>query len=289
MSSSQFLLKSFATISLALSWGLIFPGATLSAGQQCCTVSESESQTTAITDGTHPPQHSIASAVNNVNNYEIPTQGWGWEPPPDQDAPGRRDGAGTRGLCSQVVSLIPLTGVGGTSQAKPTLLYYVNSRLDHQAELVLIDEKQTEQTINLWPKTDQPGIVSLPLPELSDLPPLEVNQYYQWGDLTIHCSKTKNSVNSNSSVDLWESINLADNSDAIMVTGWVKRIALNPDQQQELQVSSIWEKMRIYTQEFLWYDFLATLAELRQSHPTDDNLANQWVTILNSAQLEELA
>lgn len=102
MSSPQFLLKSFASISLALSWGLISPSLSLSApGQQCCTVSESESQTTEITGGTHSHQDSLTSSNKN---YEIPTEGWGWEPPPDQDAPGRRDGAGTRGHCPQVIS-----------------------------------------------------------------------------------------------------------------------------------------------------------------------------------------
>ena len=56
-----------------------------------------------------------------------------------------------------------------------------------------------------------------------------------------------------------------------------------------LDRSPVAAKLSIFAQQGLWYDYLATLAQLRMESPSDASLAIKWSAVLNSVQLGKIA
>ena len=100
-------------------------------------------------------------------------------------------------------------------------------------------------------------------------PPLEVGKNYHWY-FTIKCNPR------------------SDRED-VLVSGWVERVALSPTQKTQLEAASDRERLSIFAQQALWYEYLATLAELRLSSPRDAALTLKWSELLNSVALGNIA
>lgn len=220
-------------------------------------INSSESLTESLT--LESGEHSSFSAVSQqkrvlVSQQEIPNSRWNNFEPPQRGTPGRRDGGGTRPAflnCPQkLVALVPELAWGGTTDAEPTLFYYVADPLNHTAEFVIEDEAGHEKILNFEVKTKAPGIVALDLSQLEGLGVLDVNQYYQWF-FSIKCGPNDNDPTS-----------FAGNP---YTQGWIKRVPEN------------------YSGS-VWYDELGELAEQEQSSSQRmPSLA--WATILEEVGL----
>jgi len=201
---------------------------------------------------------------------------WNSFQPPQQGVPGRREGGGTRGLeCSTaptaLTALIPQSTMGQTISAKPTFFYYLPVAVDKTVQFELADE--TDKTLykkSFRMVTSRAGVVSVSLDSDDNSPALEVGKNYQWY-FTIKCN-AKNYT-----------------TDAVLVSGWINRTALAPNVKTELARSPDPAKLSIFAQQGLWYDYLATLAQLRRESPSDASLAREWSAVLNSVQLGKIA
>ncbi len=201
---------------------------------------------------------------------------WNSFQPPQQGVPGRREGGGTRGLeCptapTALTALIPQSTMGQTISAKPTFFYYLPFALDKTVQFELADERdKTLYKKSFRMVTSRAGIVSVSLGSDDNSPALEVGKNYQWY-FTIQCNP-KN-----------------DTTDEVLVSGWIKRTALAPNVKTELDRSPDRTKLSIFAQQGLWYEYLATLAQLRLEFPSDASLALKWLEVLNSVELDKIA
>jgi hypothetical protein len=196
--------------------------------------------------------------------------------PPDRGLPGRREGGGTRGGCAltqpTLTALIPSQNFGATVQEHPTFFWYVPQTNATTAEFVLMDGNQTvyETTIAL-PKT--PGILRLSLPTDGTVPPLMIGKDYQWY-FSIIC-------------------NADDRSGDLLTRGWVQRQALTPDLAAKLAQVPVAERSTVYAEAGIWYDAIATLADLRQQPGSigaqNQLLHDRWSNLLESVGLEAFA
>jgi hypothetical protein len=213
--------------------------------------------------GSRPNSHQVGASWNSFQ-------------PPQQGVPGRREGGGTRGLdCSTaptaLTALIPQSTMGQTISAKPTFFYYLPVAADKIVEFELADE--TDKTLykkSFRMVTSRAGVVSVSLDSDDNSPALEVGKNYQWY-FTIKCN-AKNYT-----------------TDEVLVSGWINRTALAPNLKTELDRSPDRAKLSIFAQQGLWYDYLATLAQLRMESPSDASLAHEWSAVLNSVQLGKIA
>lgn len=198
--------------------------------------------------------------------------------PPNRGLPGRREGGGTRGGCIEaqpsLTALIPSQNFGTTVQPYPTFFWYIPQTTATTAEFVLMDGNQTlyETTIAL-PKT--PGILPISLPGDGSVAPLTVGKDYQWY-FSIVC-------------------NADDRSGDLLTRGWVQRQAVTPDLAAKLSQASAADRATVYAQAGIWYDAVATLANLQQppltpvALPQRQILSDRWSKLLESVGLGNFA
>jgi len=200
---------------------------------------------------------------------------WNSFQPPQDGVPGRREGGGTRGLecptaTTALTALIPQSTMGQTISAKPTFFYYLPVALDKTVQFELADQRdKTLYKKSFRMVTSRAGVVSVSLGSDDNSPALEVGKNYQLY-FTIKC-------------------NPKNTTDDVLVSGWINRTALAPTVKTELDRSGDRAKLSIFAQQGLWYEYLATLAQLRIESPNDASLAIEWSAVLNSVQLGKIA
>lgn len=212
-----------------------------------------------------------------------------FEPPPVEDngAPaGNREGAGSHGVCKisapqkqtiPLIAVIPETtnktgkknkvyAWGETTSANPTFWFYVAYPVNSQMEFILQDESENElyrSTVNL-DKTQ--GIISLSLPQ--DKVNLELGKSYHWY-LYVMCNP--------------------ESSPDDFVEGWVKRVELNQEIQNELKLARPIERITIYAKNGLWFDTLTTIKNLQHTKPNNKILSDIWTDLLQQVGLEKIS
>lgn len=221
----------------------------------------------------------LAQTEGTSGNF--PTSGsWNAFEPPQRGVPGRREGGGTRngdilgegcGFAPQdLKAILPTTTMGRTVADKPTVLLSLPTAINKTVEFELADE--TDNTVYKTSFTmvaSGPGIVSVTPPPTVNVPTLEVGKNYHWY-LIVKCRPN-------------------DTESDIVVSGWINRVELAPMLTKDLEIASDRDRLKIYEQQGLWYEYLTTLAELRRSSPEDANLALQWTEVLQSVALDKIA
>lgn len=215
----------------------------------------------------------LAGQTGSRPNSQQPLAVWNNFQPPEQGVPGRREGGGTRGLVcpTAITALIPQSTMGQTISAKPTFFYYLPAAVDKTVQFELADERdKTVYKKSFRMVTSRAGIVSVSLDSDGNSPALEVGKNYQWY-FTIKC-------------------NPKSYTDDVLVSGWINRTVLAPTVNKELDRSPDRRaKLSIFAQQGLWYEYLATLAQLRIESPSDASLALKWSEVLSSVELGKIA
>ncbi|PZV06006.1 MAG: hypothetical protein DCF32_10460 [Leptolyngbya sp.] len=181
--------------------------------------------------------------------------------PPD-DMPGRRVGAGVRqpdnaciGAAQPQVAIIPMSNLGTTSQAQPTLLFYIPAiNSERTLEFVLRDENDQEIYDKTVPATDESGIIRLDIFG-EEAPSLEIGKNYHWY-FSVIC-------------------NPSDRSQDISSHGWIRRAETGA----AVAISSTTDPLdaaRSYAEAGLWLDALAQLDSLRRTQPASLEVARLW-------------
>lgn len=190
---------------------------------------------------------------------------------------GRPEGTrrgGSRGDCgARNEVLMPLTQsddeAGATIKTHPTFWVYVPYAPNEVAsgEFSLQDAQRNDIYRTRFTLPATPGIVSITIP--ADKPPLEINKQYSW-HFKLDCPR-QNATQKQAFVD-----------------GIVKRIALNPELERELNAAkNLQERLDFYAKNGIWYERLNELALLRLAEPKSTN--DNWSELLKSAGLEYLA
>jgi hypothetical protein len=189
------------------------------------------------------------------------------QPPSTPPPNGTRSGGalGESAVCSKVgkplIALIPVENPVLTASAHPTVLVYVpysSSEVSFGEFSVLAGQQETTRLYHTrftLPAT--PGIVSISLPN-SPAYDLQEDLFYHWY-FKLYCQG-----NTSTRADL-------------DVDGWVKRVALIP---QEHQIDTVIPA--------LWYDTLARSAEQLQASPQNIEFKNRWHNLLKFIDGEDL-
>lgn len=190
---------------------------------------------------------------------------------------GRARGGASRGELCQATSqpltaLVPsqqinsMETVGGMTIAPdPTLWFYVpySLRDDNLVEFVLQDEQQNilyKTTVD--PSQLKAGIVGVSLAKEATI---EKDKLYHWYFL-VYCEK--------------------DNP--VFVEGWIQRVSINPELERQIQHSSPRDRIALLAANGIWYDALTQLAQMRDLHPNDTTLIDDWESLLKSAGFQIL-
>ena len=224
---------------------------------------------------TRPGDHYAKNAVQNVSSYvarkgesKISVR------PIGIGAPGNPVGGAVRRTNSCLTGQTPLTALaqadklGLTTAEYPALFFYIpQSSPNTKVELALVDEndKQIGKTV-VDAASITPGIVGMKLSDIKGLPPLEIGKNYHWY-LSMICNPQRRSAD-------------------VFVSGWVRRIELDPVLTNELKNLTSRDRASLYAVEGLWYDTLAALYEARRASPDDLSLANDWASVLGSESTE---
>ncbi|MEH1901092.1 MAG: DUF928 domain-containing protein [Nostoc sp.] len=213
-------------------------------------------------------------------------------PPPDRGATGDRKGAASRGCGvsnQSIIALVPIykqtlkqaqteavsvTKVWGlTTEEYPTFWFFVpyQKSVINSIEFVLKDESsKLSQTLYRTTviKPEEPGIISIRLSATTS--PLQVDKMYHWFfKMKIIC-------------------NPQQPPELEYVEGWVQRVNLNPKLNSPKQATPQ-QRVNLYAKNGIWNDALTTLAQLRLAKPEDPTLAVEWMNLLKSVDLENLA
>ncbi|MFB2934482.1 DUF928 domain-containing protein [Aerosakkonemataceae cyanobacterium BLCC-F154] len=188
--------------------------------------------------------------------------------------PGRRVGGGTRSDMfvseTPLVALVPNNNQGLTSSATPTFFFYVPKTQKPQiVEFVLIDENERPVYERQFTTDGKSGVVGIKIPGSESGETLEVGKTYRWYFAIIPDRENRRSD--------------------IYVTGSIKRVAVNQDLENKLNQGASLDLADSYQANNLWYDAIATIAELRRSRPADTAIATKWEQLLNSVNLQKLA
>lgn len=191
-----------------------------------------------------------AQAIGGQRSAEIWAAQLGFMPPPDNRAPRTTQGGATRGSCTGTALTLE-TGGGLTTADQLPLHLYLPTSTDSQSvvEQVLLILTKTDGTEHYEAKVQLPaheGVVQLPLP--TTLPPLELNEEYNWSAILLCDGQLK--------------------PDSPVLTGSVKRVA--PLMMTEDVDAS--EQATMYAEAGLWYDWISALAQLRTDNPQDARL-----------------
>ena len=191
-------------------------------------------------------------------------------PPRTPPINGTRPGGGlnpTNASCSalndELRALIPIENPVLTTAAYPTFLFYVPFGREEvqfgEFSLLPWPGETTRHYQTRFTLPESPGIVSVTLPELPAYALAEA-QTYRWY-FQLYCQ------------------NSSGIRPDLTLNGAVQRVALTPKRSQQIQ-AAIPE---------IWYDALANVAHQLQMSPQDADLQNDWITLLQSINAEDLA
>jgi hypothetical protein len=170
------------------------------------------------------------------------------------------------------------TAIDTTLSSHPTLWVHLASMPKNaQAQFTLQTANGREELLNTrFPLTAQTGILGVRLPKTS--PGLKVGETYLW-QMKVQCGSRESE------------------SDPI-IGSWVQRIQLNqmkptPDFDpkplvQALALAPASDQPALYAELGIWQDAVTTLIDLQQKQPNNQELKDDWRSLLQEAQMGEL-
>ena len=187
--------------------------------------------------------------------------------------PGRRVGGGVRNpeacLTSQepLVALMPETNMALTTEASPTLWFYVPERASGKMLEIRLYNQSNELVYNsIIPDDDSSGIVGVEVSKEDTSQELAVGENYQWR-LSIICNPRLRAQD-------------------IYVQGWVRRVNLDATIEAQIEQTDPAELPMAYQEAGLWNNALTVLSELSDAPHNDLAIASQWRQLLEVSGLE---
>jgi len=170
-----------------------------------------------------------------------------------------------------LTALVPDATIGITLAEYPTFFFYLpDANLEGvKGEFTLENEKKEVIYYKTVLLKASDSIIRVELSDAPSLPPLEVGKSYNWAFSLV--------------------FDKFDRSDSKYVTGWIKRIEPNSELQQKLGTAPRQEQPAIYAKNGIWYEALASLAQLRCTSPSDSTITSDWESLLQQVGLPEIS
>lgn len=194
-------------------------------------------------------------------------------PLPEIDSP--REEQCLQGNPPLLVALLPETNVGFTTVESPRFFWFMPQTTAQVVEFTLYEGDATlpKRRLVYERRLDVPqasGIMSLQLPtDGRTRPKLSSGKDYHW-TLSLVCNPNNRQQN-------------------ISVEGWVRRVSVNRNLNRQLSRANERDHISLYAENGLWFDLIATLAELRCTRPEDEQLTQQWIGYFEAVNLPEIA
>jgi hypothetical protein len=218
-------------------------------------------------------------AISNVSRYASRRERRIVFIPGTKGAPINRIGAGVRGIKSCIgdnsclIALIPDNDRALlTTSRYPQLLFYVPRISAQKLEFLFSSNGETYKLDLPIPK--QAGITSIALADLKNaegksLPALEIGKKYEWSLAIV--------------------VNGEDNSQNLVVDGAIELTQISKDLEEIIPNLAAAERANLYAVNNLWYDAVFTLYQERLSQPKRSSLRDDWISLLKSIDLGNLA
>ena len=196
--------------------------------------------------------------------------------PPKGDKPQQTTGGASRGeqcplnardLELPITPLLPSASKALTVKSHPTLMVYLPETSATTALFSVRDEAEDYDYQTVLPISDRAGIVSLTLPD--NAPALNVDREYQWSLILMCDGKLR--------------------PDSPVAQGYVTRVKEDGNLTQKLSQNNSLEEAIVYGKAGLWYDTVASLAELKIAQPENNTIAYNWENLLQQVGLEKVA
>jgi hypothetical protein len=211
-----------------------------------------------------PPMQAVPAPIPLSQNVNFT--------PPDVTAPDNRQGGSHRGCQLRdglsITPLIPESNIGLTLTDSPTFFVYV-SQPAAQVEFVLLNEDESEVVYESSVKTDKAGIVGVSLSDKDKTKNIEVGKRYVWS-FALACDPQERSGD-------------------YIIKGWMQRIEPPATLKSALANPNPRARLIAYAKNGIWYETLATLAQMRSLAPDDARLKTEWTQLLQSQKLEAIA
>lgn len=168
-------------------------------------------------------------------------------------------------------ALLPSSQIGLTVTASPALFVNLPQASTKSAEFTLTEAQDgqlgEEVYRTMLELPEKPGVASLTLPkEKAASSLLKVGKRYQW-ELSLICDSS-------------------DRAKDVVIQGEIQRVELSLTLANQLEKAAPQDRPTIFANAGLWYDTVASLAQLRETNPTDPKLAEDWKTLLQSVGLD---
>src|SRR2546427_7829487 len=189
--------------------------------------------------------------------------------PPTRGAPGGRMGGGTRGISGgTVVSVLTPDHVGLTSQAQPSLQWFLAQDVSSPLEITLIEPNRTPPLLEhrLAPPV-RAGIHRLRLADHGVR--LEPGVRYQWSVAVVTDPERR--------------------SRDLVAASVVERADVAEALRQQIGRASPEELPALYAEAGLWYDALTALSDRIEAAPRDRTLHRQRAALLQQVGLRDAA
>ncbi|MEM8503760.1 MAG: DUF928 domain-containing protein [Cyanobacteria bacterium P01_D01_bin.1] len=208
-----------------------------------------------------------AASSSNALSSEAASVPVGFVPPSGDRAPQYTRAGGTRSSCD-ATSILPESGIGLTSLARPMLQAYFKPGVEQvwlAIEAVDGSEHYTFAEDDYLDIPTEGGLVEIPLPKtLVELTP---DKSYTWS-MVLLCGDP-----------------LGPNTP--IINGGVERVSTVPAA-FENQTLSLVERAAAYGEFGLWYDLISTLTLIRQEQPESFSAEQHWENVLRSVGLESV-
>ena len=188
--------------------------------------------------------------------------------------PIHRIGGGSRGNClapgGQLVALVPAQSVGLTTSTSPQLFFSIPATKETPRLELVVRNQQDELVYHTRiDTTERPGIVALQLPEHLSSESLKTNNNYHWY-LSLIC-------------------NHQNRAHDVVVSGWLRRIEIEPNISQQLPAANPLEQANLYQQQGIWHDALSAVVQGQKMANHRREAQAKWTELLTALGLRELA
>ncbi|BAZ40842.1 hypothetical protein NIES4101_68030 [Calothrix sp. NIES-4101] len=168
---------------------------------------------------------------------------------------------------SALIGLMPQSYYGTTVSERPAVMVYLPASDAKEAVFSIKDEVGNMHHSMTIPVAGKSGVVAVKLPE--EAAALTVGKNYQW----FLALKVDGQLSPSTPY----------------VDGWIQRIQPSAELATAIQQQDAFKRAEVLGKNGVWYDCVATLAELHASQPNNPTISKQWGELLSSVSLKEIA
>lgn len=190
--------------------------------------------------------------------------------PPRRGAPARRTGGGTRTTDTRMasVSVLAPESVGLTTQAQPTLYWYLSDTVENVVVVTVVDQEAIDPLLELkLTSPAKPGIQALDL--ASHGVRLEPGKDYEWEVALVDAS--------------------GDRYRDIYARGAIERVQKSANLQAKLDGGSPMDKARVFAEAGIWYDAVEELSRAIDTSSDGGSFDAERRSLLSQVNLDEAA